>query len=241
MRHTTLTAENFFRFHDRQIEFLGNADLADEVPILELAEDDGIRVLLSGWGGDEAFSAHGFGNIAKLIRRGQFIGAFRGSGVFPAGGETRGPPREDPGAMGSCAARTGLGLQSNFTLSGCFSGRCVSLARLARIAPNAPKWNGEDIRMIASPAQYLCNLIMMGHLGTRMSSWAAWSAPHGLQYRYPLTDRALMESESGVPAELYTEDGYGRYLPRTAFKSELPGLPHETRQGERKSFDPIVL
>jgi asparagine synthase (glutamine-hydrolysing) len=35
----------------------------------------------------------------------------------------------------------------------------------------------------------------------RMESWAAWSAPYGFQYRYPLTDRRLLEFLFTLPPD----------------------------------------
>jgi len=222
IQNTRFSASEFYRFHHRPIEFLGGADLADEVSILEQAADDGVRVMLTGWGGDEAYSAHGYGHVAKLIGAGRLIQAFHGVRRLAGG-------RRNPKILWKTLLDWGLSplapgwLYNRISpFEDAYLGGAYPSQHVLRIAPDGPKWKGEDVRMLAPPARYLCSLLLMGHLGVRMGSWASWSAPHKIQYRYPLTDRALIDFVVGIPDELYTADGYGRFLARTAFKGELP-------------------
>lgn len=222
IKHTTYSASEFYKFHQRPIEFLGTADLADEVSILEQAASDGIRVMLSGWGGDEAYSAHGFGHVAKLIGAGRLVQAFQSVRRLAGG-------RRNPKLLWKTFMDWGVSplapdwMYNRITpFEDAYLGGAFPSQHVRQIAPESPKWQGEDVRMLARPTGYLCSLLLMGHLGVRMGSWAAWSAPHKIQYRYPLTDRALIDFVLGIPDELYTADGYGRFLARTAFKGELP-------------------
>jgi hypothetical protein len=63
------SGSNIFEFFSRPLDVEGIADLADELPTLSNASKDGARVVLSGWGGDEGFSSHGFGYLGYLIPR----------------------------------------------------------------------------------------------------------------------------------------------------------------------------
>lgn len=222
IKNTTFSAAEFLKFHHRPMEYLGIADLADEVSILEQAASDDIRVMLSGWGGDEAYSAHGYGHISKLIASGRLVQAFQAVRRMAGG-------RRNPKILWRTFKDWGLSplapdwLYNRVTpFQDAYLGGAFPSDYVRQIAPEGPKWQGEDVRMLSPPARYLCSLLLMGHLGVRMGSWAAWSAPHRIQYRYPLTDRALVDFVLGIPDELYTADGYGRYLPRMAFKNELP-------------------
>jgi asparagine synthase (glutamine-hydrolysing) len=101
--------------------------------------------------------------------------------------------------------------------------------------PKAASRRGAAWRLHPDPGRVQCLLMHHGHLGSRMSTWAHWSAEHGLIYRYPLTDRRLLDFTLGLPPELLWEEGQPRRLFRDAIGQRLPpGLGKNDSANERK-------
>ena len=55
-----------------------------------------------------------------------------------------------------------------------------------------------------------------------MEAWANNGAFDHVVYAYPLLDKRIVEFCLGIPAELYVQEGYARYLYRYATKGILP-------------------
>jgi len=206
-----------------EFELNGQADLSDEIAVLKNAQTDGLRVMLSGWGGDEAFSAHGSGYMAYCLKRFQFAEAYRVL-KFQAGVK-----RFRPRRMSKALVQWGIApmLPDKLYLmvspfEHLYAGGAFISDDLLKIKTEAARWAGEDIRMSSNPTRYLANLMLMGHLNMRMDTWAAWSAQHGFQYRYPLLDRRVVEFVLGMPPSLMFGNGSGRYLAKSVVKDMLP-------------------
>jgi asparagine synthase (glutamine-hydrolysing) len=56
----------------------------------------------------------------------------------------------------------------------------------------------------------------------RMETWAAWSAPYGFQYRFPLTDRRLLEFLFKLPPEQLFLDSKPRGLALAVLADCIP-------------------
>lgn len=192
---------NFLDFIDRPLELEGEADLADEIPFLMAAKCDRIRVMLSGWGGDEAFSAHGYGYLGTLLSGGKLLRAARFMNV-PAGSFLR--PKlqlrllwqEIVRPLLPHPARRLIDLARGRTRAPTF----ISAAML-REHKDLTGHRGEPIEFEFNPNVNLRIHTTAGHLTMRMETWAAWSAPYGFQYRYPLTDRRLLEFVFTLPPD----------------------------------------
>jgi asparagine synthase (glutamine-hydrolysing) len=101
-----------------------------------------------------------------------------------------------------------------------------------------PASQPSPVRLLADPDAYLHRIINQGHIGERMATWAAWSAPAGFEYRYPLTDRRLWEFMLGLPAALRFGHGRPRWLARKAFADRLPkGLSKADVANEKRRHD----
>lgn len=210
---------NFLNFLERPIEFEGEADLADEIPVLEAARADHLRILLSGWGGDEAFSAHGHGFAGHLLLRGKLaaLSAF-----------VRAPP--------TSVARPKflLGLVWRELLSPMLPDALYRFADPFRSKDKGPSLISGRLRakhraLVAkrsgaikfnqNPNANLKRHVTAGHLTMRMETWAAWSAPYGFQYRYPLTDRRLLEFLFTLPPDQLFLNNQARGLARAVVES----------------------
>lgn len=61
-----------------------------------------------------------------------------------------------------------------------------------------------------------------GALRSRLESWAVSGCRAGIEYRYPLLDKRVVEFALGLPPEYYHRHGRGRYLFRRAVEGFLP-------------------
>ena len=218
------------------MELQGTADLMDELPVIAQAQGDGLGVMLSGWGGDEVFSSHGIGHVAWLLRQGRLRPALRLARRY--GGGLRRPHR-----MAGVLWRTGIvpmlpgplycRFQPFDDLYGEGAFPSAQMKALYRQAEPSP-----EIRLLPDADAYMRRLLQMGHIGERMATWAAWSAPAGFEYRYPLVDRHLLEFLLSLPPEIRFGDGSGRYLAWRAFKPLLPrGVKKNDLANEKLRLD----
>jgi asparagine synthase (glutamine-hydrolysing) len=56
----------------------------------------------------------------------------------------------------------------------------------------------------------------------RLESWAASGRRVGIEYRYPLLDKRIVEFALGLPAEMFRRKGHPRYLFRYVVRDFLP-------------------
>ena len=202
------------------MELQGTADLMDELPIIEQAQSDGLGVMLSGWGGDEVFSTHGIGHLAWLLRNRRPGPVLQVARRF--GGGLRRPHR-----MAALLWRASIvpmlpdALYKHFSpFSDIYSDGAFPSAACRRIYETLDQ--SPSVRLLPDADAYMQSLLLKGHIAERMATWTAWSAPAGFEYRYPLTDRSLLEFMLTLPRDIRFGDGTGRYLARRAFAQLLP-------------------
>ncbi len=215
------------------MELQGMADLFDEVPVLQQIAADGVEVVLSGWGGDEGLSTHGLGHFAWLARRGQLRPVLRAARRMSGG--LRHPLRIARFLMSQAVAPS---------LPDWVNRRFRYFDEIypESIYPSAPMRARIDAlppmpmaRLVPDADRFMHVAFLNGHLGERMASWAAWSAPLGFEYRYPLTDRALLDFLLGLPREIRFGTGMSRFLMGQLFGDILPrGVTKADLANQRK-------
>ena len=195
--------------------------LIHESLVQRSAADLGIRVILSGWGGDEVASCTGAGYYPGLLLRGQWRQLLR---------ESRGRS----GRPWRFVARQALLPLLHPHAAGI-------LRELRR-----GKWPHRRRRSFAHPAlarkhrirrlnpgrvldvrQRQLTLLVQGHLEQRIECWAAAGMRSGIEYRYPLLDRRLIEFVLGLPAEQFRFGASSRWLFRQAMRDVLPECVRE--------------
>jgi asparagine synthase (glutamine-hydrolysing) len=77
--------------------------------------------------------------------------------------------------------------------------------------------------------------LLHGNLVTRMEECGADAARWGLDYRYPLLDRRLLEFCLALPPEQYVRQGWTRYL----FRRTIDGLVPASLPWQRDKRDPV--
>ncbi|MCY4598786.1 MAG: asparagine synthase-related protein [Acidobacteria bacterium] len=176
----------------------------------------GVEALLSGWGGDEGISFNGRGLYPQLLRSGDVGRLWR-----ELGERSRRPlralvanavlPAVAPGAARAVRAlRCGdWPFRRNVTFIH------PGFAKRVRPLPAGDRRRGGmlDARV---------HLLQSGRLSDRMEQWAVSGARHGIEYRYPLLDRRVLEFALGLPADQYRRGRWSRWLMRRALDPMLP-------------------
>ena len=235
-RYGAATGTTFDALARQPMELQGTADLMDELPVIVQARGDGVGVMLSGWGGDEVFSNHGIGHLAWLLRKGRLNNVLQVARRH--GGGLRRPHR-----MAAFVWRAALVpmlpdvLYRQFTpftdIYGDGAFPSDAMQQLYRQGDTAP-----DIRLLPDADAYMKAVLFMGHIAERMATWAAWAAPAGFEYRYPLTDRHLLEFMLALPPDIRFGDGTGRFMARRAFTDLLPkGIKKNDVANEKLRLD----
>ena len=185
-----------------------------ETVVQRRAAADGVRLILSGWGGDEGLSFDGSGYYAELLLRGRWWRLFRESRKF--------------GSSAKFIAGQAFLL--------CFSDRIEGLTKLENLSfhrqKSEPCWLKPEfrtgIRLKNLPSRQtsaraaMLWLWKLGFHAERMESWAAHGAAHGITYAYPMLDRRLMEFVVGLPPEQFVRGKWKRWIMRKTVEQIVP-------------------
>lgn len=185
-----------------------------ENTIQQAASSKGVRLLLSGWGGDEVLSFNGRGYYSNLLWRGHLLRLFRerpqiGSPIRFMAEEALlllFPDRNE----GSKKLRM-RSLKAG-TLSNSF---------IRSELKNGIKLHKHSCRQTSIRSTMLW-LWTRGMLTERMESWAAHGAPLKIQYAYPMLDRRLMEFVIALPPEQFVRGKWKRWIMRKTMDGILP-------------------
>lgn len=198
--------------------------LVHESVVCRVAAEQGIGVMLSGWGGDEFASVNGRGFWSDLFRRGswgQLIA--EASRRTPLGG--RRSLRNIAGeiAVTSVPDRLyfGLGLDLPSMLRGRIGRRRIR-ALLTPAELGLRRAHAVQGRVRPGVRRNMLRLLQLGHLQRRMEDWALEGARRGVDYRFPLLDRRVVEFCLSVPPAVHVRHGMNRCLLRQAFTALLP-------------------
>jgi asparagine synthase (glutamine-hydrolysing) len=198
-----------------------NASFWSEDQVRATAQTQGVRVLLSGWGGDELISFNGRGYLSDLLYTGQWRELAR---RIWRGAGRRGPNRLRHllGIIRQHLLLPALPDALYWRLPGMgpepVSHPCHGPALRHHLAQLPPLRQRDRAGVRATQRM----LLAYGHLHQRMEGWAAAGADVGLVYRYPLLDRRMVELALRLPAEAYVHQGHARYLYRRAIEDLLP-------------------
>jgi asparagine synthase (glutamine-hydrolysing) len=222
VRYGAADEHNFLAFLERPMELEGTADLADEIPMLKLAAQDGLDIMLAGWGGDEAFSAHGFSYMAHLILT---VQPKRAANFARSQLRTLRKLKPLASLLWSDAIYPLLpntlyqrfSPYRDYTPNMCFMSADLKQRYRHEIAARR-----EQIRFGPNIGENIKRHLFYGHIGMRMETWAAWARPFGFQYRYPLTDRRILEFTMSIPPEALFMDDRPRGLALAALADALP-------------------
>ncbi|MDI5934179.1 asparagine synthase-related protein [Halomonas kalidii] len=234
----TATGRDYRDFLTRDIAVEGTTDLFEELPVMAHAGQRGTRVMLSGWGGDESVTFNARGYPSYLLKRGRLMKllamARKVSGGF-----------RHPDRIAIFLWQHGL----LPIMPDAVYARYTPYLRTDRLEhfihpdlkarfPNVKNQRMLAWRDVSDPTSVQALLLQNGHLASRMATWAHWSAPQGLVYRYPLTDIRLLRFTLGLPPDLMCLQGITRTLYRKALGDLLPvSLGKHDVTNEKKRLD----
>jgi asparagine synthase (glutamine-hydrolysing) len=182
-----------------------------------------VRVMLSGWGGDDAVTCRAVTSPAHYLANHQWaeFGRACQSWLHPSGLKAQGPG-------GLLRELTMLNLPDALyarTRRNAFQAHkspCVQLAFARLYQEQVKHMRGPALRRLAGVRPTICRFLDSGHLSLRAEHWAGSGARHGMVYRYPLLDRRLVEFALGVPPSQSRETDQRRSLFRQAVIGMLP-------------------
>ena len=214
VQHCALGADDVVAVLRRDGAYPGVHIHMNEEAVQQRAEARGVRVLLSGWGGDEGASFNGRGHLEHLLLSGRW-------GKLAAECRARGMRLR--GLLFGCVLRLTwpglvLDLERLWRGKGRRSRRgFIDPAFRRRMQPRP-----EPVPRYLDVRRSQVRLLQSAHLSTRMEGWTASGARRGIEYRYPLLDRRILEFALGLPPAQFRRGKWGRWLMRHALRSVLP-------------------
>ena len=193
------TAASLIETFQRDFTVEPMAMMAREANVQARAKARQVRVILSGWGGDDAVTCRAVTSPVEFLINRQWSG-FRAA----------------------VRARRNLGLlhelvvvsmpDSVYALT---TGNAHQALKTPCIQPEFARRYRQEVRALRAPAfrrlpgirANICRFLDSGHLTMRMEHWAASGARNGLVYRYPMLDKRLVEFALGTkPSRLPGND-----------------------------------
>jgi len=191
-----------------------------ERPVMQQAAKDGVELLFSGWGGDEAvsLSTRGvFNHLFFSLKWGTLFQYTRKIGIRAA--IHRFFSEVLPYLIPCYLVHS---IRSEYTdwsklrlFSPRFIGKHVNKLLLHKRLGIYGRGNRSSITL---------NLLNNGHLPDRMDSWALNAEAFGFAYTYPLLDKEVLECFLRIPVA-YT---YKDFVPRKLYRDAMEGLMPET-------------
>lgn len=189
--------------------------IGEELPATLRAHD--IRVLLSGFGGDQLVTSHGGGYLESLLDERDFasLRALTATRHGPLGAALRMLfYRSSIGRMGLAQREAARVRAQSSDLAGLGTPNFLAghgLTERQQDRPHAGNMRRREAGLIARP-----------HIAYRVQDSAIGAFANGFAYRYPMLDIRLMEFTHNLPARLKRAPGLDRCMIRRAMAGRVP-------------------
>jgi asparagine synthase (glutamine-hydrolysing) len=186
------------------------------------AEEQGVGVVLSGWGGDEGASFNGRGTFAELFFAGRWRTLVR---------EVLALKRERGWSVSrilnneivSYLRPEGLTNFIRWSLGKDPDVRTLIRRSLSNSARRRlALLHADVVRMAPDGRENRWRLMTSPHISERAEVWAQAGARYGVAFAFPLLDRRVVEFSLSLPSELFLRDGFRRRPFRDAMADVLP-------------------
>ncbi|MBI2425365.1 MAG: hypothetical protein HYV27_21240 [Candidatus Hydrogenedentes bacterium] len=223
LHYTELTAATLEELQARDVATEPTTFLNHDLVIQRKVHHNGVRTLISGWGGDDGLSFNGAALFPEYLLTGQWGLLWREINAMAA------VERVSP--LYVFKERVLLYLTPNWI---------KHVRDLAKRDPLRRAHAWKKLRHYQPGLQYrfyppfmrkrqLARLKSPG-IAMRLVSWNASAAPHGLTYVYPFLDKRVVELSLALPKRLYFTRGYKRYIYRLAVQGIFPEGMQWTRE-----------
>ncbi len=201
------------------IAYGDSTGFAYEVAVRDAAQQHHSRIILSGWGGDQAASLKGNAFFAEMFCRGRWYCLLKNLAIL-AKKQAR-------------PWRAFLGLCYHRILMPFVPRRYWRFMPFFTAADNNKKFLyplleadffSQCRNFFSQPTAYsqmqgkktirreMISMLRSGHLCARVESWSAAAYACQLQYVYPLLDKRILEFMAGVPGRYFIQQGQGRAI-----------------------------
>ena len=201
--------------------------LLRELLIQRMAQQAGVRLILSGWGGDEGISFNGRGYLAELLVHGR-LRTLRDElwARMPGSGRIN----NAKSLLATLYGQVFLPIMPDAMLPMLGQQGLLSPADARYINPTFASRSRRDVARLRGPSlrprpglrRMQQRLFNYGHLSERCECWAISGAQHSVEYSYPLLDRRIVEFALGIPANQHYRDGERRRIFRRSLRDVLP-------------------
>lgn len=225
--YVPLTGQDILGFLNRNMLSEPTEMLHFEQCVQGHAHQQNVRLILSGWGGDEAITFNGRGYFADLLLRGRWWTLYQEL-------KLRGQLHQ-LGLQGQLMNKVLLPILPDalaMRLEARINPDYQPQAGSAYIHPELARKFQTDYDRLPSlpytlrekPGVHLNQqrLLEYGHLTRRTEAWAISGGMQQMVYSYPLLDRRIVEFALGIPDSLFFKHGWKRYLFRVATEGLLP-------------------
>jgi asparagine synthase (glutamine-hydrolysing) len=181
------------------------AMMAREANVQARAKARQVRVILSGWGGDDAVTCRAVRSRRAFASLRELIIASLPDSVYAL-------------AIGNAFLEP--------------EAPCIRDEFAQRYRREVRAMRAPPFRRLSGIRANICRYLGGGHLSYRMEHWAASGARNGLVYRYPMLDRRLVEFALGTKASKRPGNDQRRGLFRRAIGGLLPSIDWEPVKSE---------
>jgi asparagine synthase (glutamine-hydrolysing) len=202
--------------HD--ISFNDTVMLRFEPFVRELAKSQGVRTILSGWGGDQFASYPGLYPIASAFWHGRILVAAQALWL-----SVREQPiwRRPLALLKQCVSQVLLPVLPDrlhhWVMDEGYDEKDYSAVlsrawrdKVRKLQPKRVVYSRLDSRL------HRLQMLRDGMINARLESWAAGGMRDGISYRFPLLDKRVIEFSLGTPDDFFMRSGIRRYLFRAA-------------------------
>ncbi len=192
----------------KEFDWRSSISYLAEKKVIGFARDNKVNLIFSGWGGDEFISIGHRGVDADLIREFDWKYFFK---KYPLS-----RPRKAISALLFNALFPGvLRTHSKYKTYPSVH-RYIKKKLGCNIVPRKQRFRYSSRRDVH------LQLLSMGHLGQRTADWFVAGRRNGIEYRYPLLDKRIVEYMLKVPSRCLTGGLHYRNILRAIGKNRLP-------------------
>ena len=210
------TVADMMAFVSRPINTFGARSYEYETLVQQDAAQKGIRMILSGFGGDQTISFM-WGIAGDLLASGRIFALLRELWQTPRA-RYRDALRGMLRPLLPPALYSGLFRVPKFTQWPSFID--PEFARRIGWTPD-PLPTNKDHATIRRSQHFHLELNMLPQVP---ATWTQWGEPYGVMYGFPLLDRRVMEFAYNIPPDCYSQQGLDRYIFRAALEGIVPDV-----------------